>query len=441
VKSTHELDMNNARLIEVGDPEDATDAATKQYVDIAVLNAGSGEGGTNLTSYSQIEVLPGYPEQFDTDIAHIEGVTVIGAGLMTATDDNALRDAIGLEQVDNTADLDKPVSNATQAVLDLKANVESPTFTGTVSGISKAMVGLDAVDNTSDANKPLSNAAVTALGTKTDTTTTDALETRVDDLEATSAAGFLVVSDTDTITPGTPSGTPVIRVQSDFIPPANEVEILSGAGESTDYFYNAATGLNSHIIDVPVGTMVGEVLVAVMFSQGSTSGWAANTDGWSILTDVNNSRSFGVAWYPVTDSQALVDLGDEAVFSFSGSTTQRITIQMYRVTGADLSTPVGNMTAVATGSTTTLTTAARTVGATGATVNAAFVQGTSSYTVSWNSGLSSLPPTYTTNGGTISSQHIGWIATNSTNIPEIVGTGSETALANLAGFQFVIKGQ
>jgi hypothetical protein len=38
--------------------------------------------------------------------------------------------------------------------LGLKANLANPTFTGTVSGITKAMVGLDSVDNTSDASKP-----------------------------------------------------------------------------------------------------------------------------------------------------------------------------------------------------------------------------------------------------------------------------------------------
>jgi hypothetical protein len=43
-----------------------------------------------------------------------------------------------------------------QAALDLKAPIASPTFTGTVSGITKAMVGLSNVDNTSDANKPVS---------------------------------------------------------------------------------------------------------------------------------------------------------------------------------------------------------------------------------------------------------------------------------------------
>ena len=50
--------------------------------------------------------------------------------------------------------------------LALKANLAGPTFTGTVSGITSTMVGLGNVDNTSDANKPVSTAATTALALK-----------------------------------------------------------------------------------------------------------------------------------------------------------------------------------------------------------------------------------------------------------------------------------
>jgi hypothetical protein len=46
------------------------------------------------------------------------------------------------------------------------APIASPTFTGTVSGVSKSMVGLGNVDNTSDANKPVSTATQTALDAK-----------------------------------------------------------------------------------------------------------------------------------------------------------------------------------------------------------------------------------------------------------------------------------
>jgi len=46
------------------------------------------------------------------------------------------------------------------------APLANPTFTGTVSGITKIMVGLGNVDNTSDANKPVSTTTQTALNLK-----------------------------------------------------------------------------------------------------------------------------------------------------------------------------------------------------------------------------------------------------------------------------------
>jgi hypothetical protein len=46
------------------------------------------------------------------------------------------------------------------------APTDSPTFTGTVNGITKSMVGLANVDNTSDASKPVSTAQQTALDLK-----------------------------------------------------------------------------------------------------------------------------------------------------------------------------------------------------------------------------------------------------------------------------------
>ena len=81
----------------------------------------------------------------------------------TGTVSGITKAMVGLGNVDNTRDASKPVSSATQAALNLKANSASPTFTGTVSGITKAMVGLGNVDNTSEANKPISTAVQAAL--------------------------------------------------------------------------------------------------------------------------------------------------------------------------------------------------------------------------------------------------------------------------------------
>jgi microcystin-dependent protein len=54
----------------------------------------------------------------------------------------------------------------TSSDLALKANLAGPTFTGTVSGVSKTMVGLGSVDNTADTAKPVSTAQQTALDLK-----------------------------------------------------------------------------------------------------------------------------------------------------------------------------------------------------------------------------------------------------------------------------------
>ena len=66
---------------------------------------------------------------------------------------------------DPTADRTITFPNATGTV----ALTSNPTFTGTVSGVTKSMVGLGNVDNTSDANKPVSTATQTSLNAKAPT--------------------------------------------------------------------------------------------------------------------------------------------------------------------------------------------------------------------------------------------------------------------------------
>jgi len=90
----------------------------------------------------------------------------IASPTFTGTVGGVTKSMVGLGNVDNTTDANKPVSTATQTALDLKANLASPTFTGTVSGITATMVGLGNVNNTTDANKPISTATQTALDLK-----------------------------------------------------------------------------------------------------------------------------------------------------------------------------------------------------------------------------------------------------------------------------------
>jgi len=70
--------------------------------------------------------------------------------------------AIATASADATAKVLVETNRATAAEA-LLAPIASPTFTGTVGGITKTMVGLGNVDNTSDVNKPVSTAQQTAL--------------------------------------------------------------------------------------------------------------------------------------------------------------------------------------------------------------------------------------------------------------------------------------
>jgi|GEM_PF-3496176 len=159
-----------------GDPAAAADAATKGYTDAQVA--------------TRAALAHTHPA------ADISDSTTVGRAVVTAADAAAARTAIGagtsslalgttgttamagnktftktdvgLGNVDNTSDANKPVSTAAQAALDAKAPLASPAFTGTPTGITKTHVGLGNVDNTSDANKPVSTAQAAADALKQD---------------------------------------------------------------------------------------------------------------------------------------------------------------------------------------------------------------------------------------------------------------------------------
>ena len=76
---------------------------------------------------------------------------------------------VGLSNADNTADLDKPISTATQGALDeLTDSIDTHKADKTnPHEVTKAQVGLDKADNTADVDKPISKATQTALDTIT----------------------------------------------------------------------------------------------------------------------------------------------------------------------------------------------------------------------------------------------------------------------------------
>ena len=98
------------------------------------------------------------------------------------------KEQVGLGNVDNTADVNKPISKATQTALDGKVDkvpgsglipdalkTEITGHAGNKNNphsVTKAQIGLENVDNTSDANKPISNLTKAALDGKVNNTVT-----------------------------------------------------------------------------------------------------------------------------------------------------------------------------------------------------------------------------------------------------------------------------
>lgn len=128
----------------------------------------------NHTGTQAISTVSGLQAALDSKATPADVTTavanVVGAAPAALDTLNELAAALG-----NDASFATTVTNALAA----KAPLASPTFTGTVSGITQGMVGLGSVDNTSDASKPISTATQTALDSKasaTDSRFTDARE-------------------------------------------------------------------------------------------------------------------------------------------------------------------------------------------------------------------------------------------------------------------------
>lgn len=103
----------------------------------------------------------GIPES-DLASGVVSKLNAVGGGSGTVSD--ASSTVKGVIQL--SGDLGGTSASPTVPGLASKAPIASPTFTGTVGGITKSMVGLGNVDNTSDTNKPVSTAQQTALDAK-----------------------------------------------------------------------------------------------------------------------------------------------------------------------------------------------------------------------------------------------------------------------------------
>ena len=128
----------------------ATQAANKKYVDDKIQEIRGG------VPQSSVDTLTELAEKL-VDASGTEIYARLANPVFT-----------GDPRAPTQANSDNDTSIATTAFVKNQgyATLASPTFTGTVGGITKTMVGLGSVENTSDASKPVSSAQQTALDLK-----------------------------------------------------------------------------------------------------------------------------------------------------------------------------------------------------------------------------------------------------------------------------------
>jgi hypothetical protein len=117
------------------------------------ITQSAGDNSTKLatTEFVTTKLASGAPDATTTATGKVQLAGDLGGTASAPT-------VPGLALKANTTDVNSSLA--------LKAPINNPTFTGTVGGINQSMVGLGNVDNTSDANKPVSTAAQTALDLK-----------------------------------------------------------------------------------------------------------------------------------------------------------------------------------------------------------------------------------------------------------------------------------
>lgn len=153
----------------------------KLITDTVNVNQSTTEAVLNFTTYRQ------EAQQVGRNTLTITSATISQAGLMSSSDKtklDGLKDQAGI-----TSDID-----AVQTNLETHINNKSNPHE-----VTKDQVGLGNVDNTSDANKPISTATQTALNGKFSATDGNALKQRVDNIPELVATDITVDSDNDSV--------------------------------------------------------------------------------------------------------------------------------------------------------------------------------------------------------------------------------------------------
>jgi hypothetical protein len=194
----------------------------------------------------------------DADVATLAGTETLTNKTLTSpvinTPTGITKTDVGLANLDNTSDANKPVSTATQTALDLKANLANPTFTGTVNAAALTLSGDLTVNGTTttvnSTTVNVTNAFVfegtTADAFETTLTITDPTADRtitLPDSTGTVAltsdlSSFITASSTDTLTNKTLTS-----------PKINENVVLTATATELNYVDGVTSAIQTQLDD------------------------------------------------------------------------------------------------------------------------------------------------------------------------------------------------
>ena len=267
-----------------------------------------------------------------------------GSNKITITDDVA----------NNEIDVDVVVANLTGIAqsqitnltsdLALKAPINSPTFTGTVSGITKSMVGLNNVDNTSDLNKPISTATQSALDLKQDILVSG---TSIKTINSTSLLGSgdisidLSVKQTNIqfqnegVALGTSGTVDVINFTGAPVTASRTgntvtVDITGGGGSPGDITKVDDTNVTLTLGGTPTGSVLNSVSFTLGWTGTLADGRIASASNWnsaysnritSLTTTGNSGASTLISNVLNIPNYTLAGLGGISLTSLSSTAT------------------------------------------------------------------------------------------------------------------------
>lgn len=262
----------------------------KIITDTVNVNQSTTEAVLNFTTYRQ------EAQQVGRNTLTITSATTSQAGLMSSSDKtklDGLKDQAGI-----TSDID-----AVQTNLETHINNKSNPHE-----VTKDQVGLSEVDNTSDANKPISTATQNALNSKFNASDGNALKQRVNNIPELIATDITVDSDNDSvnisldktsIVDGTLSGTTIninsaTTSKAGILTPADKTKIdkIITNGNGTKYLSD-----NGTYKEVQGGNVDIESLKKYVDDSISS----ARSIGYMMrLTEIDASGLDENTWYPVT---------------------------------------------------------------------------------------------------------------------------------------------